>query len=605
MKRRVISGVLGAALAFAAAARAAEPVDPELIPEARAVLKYLESVYGNKTLGAVSGGDNAGFVYEVSGRLPAIVSFDLCGWNSPTWGKTYTPVVEGAIESAKDWWGRGGIVAMQFHWKNPSKPDGSAWVGKHGSGPPSGPFDMAGATQKGSPANEQFMGDLAKHADYLQRLADARVPVLWRPFHEIDGGWFWWTDQQTPENTAAMWRMMFDYLVKERKLHNLIWIFNPGVHAGGYKKMLRETKKEGSPADEIAFRKRYYPGPQYCDLAGIDIYPNKSEGYGEPTDDTFPKAWEIMRQVAPGKMLAMCESSFVINPELIAKNGPKWLYSLQWFPGDPDYVRRAYAHDQLLTLDELPPLNPAARPFARLVSPADGAALPAGDVALKADSGARTDDGARVEFLALSAPWKNWWQMKTSEKEAAFAQAKVVATAQAAPFVATWRNAPAGMHTIVARVTNRKGAASFSNAARVGAGLENLARKGTATASSKPETAAKALDGDLFTSWNGDKEGPQWLAVDLGGTKNIGAVSVSWWKAYAKSYEIQVSDDGAAWRTVHSTPKKNEFLGNTDAIRFDPVKARHVRLLCTQRGTDWGGYTVYELGVYESLPAAP
>ena len=98
MKRRVLGCTLGAALAVAAAARAAEPVDRDLIPEARAVLKYLEGVYGDKTLGAVHGDDNAGFVYEASGRLPAIVSFDLCGWNSPTWGKTYTPVVEGAIE---------------------------------------------------------------------------------------------------------------------------------------------------------------------------------------------------------------------------------------------------------------------------------------------------------------------------------------------------------------------------------------------------------------------------------------------------------------------------------------------------------------------------
>ncbi len=590
------------AAGLAAAAGAVEPVDRDLIPEARAALGYLESVYGKQSLGAVSGTDNAGFVQEVSGRLPAIVSFDLCGWNSPTWGKTYTPVVERSVEAAKEWWDRGGIVAMQFHWKHPAKTNGSAWVGKHGNSPPSGPYDMANVTKPGTPAHGAFMTDLARHADYLQRLADARVPVLWRPFHEIDGGWFWWTDQETPENTAAAWRMMFDFLVKERKLHNLIWVFNPGVHAGGYKKMLRETKKEATLANEIAFRKRYYPGAAYCDLAGIDIYPNKAEGYGDPTGDTFPKAWEIMTQVAPGKMLAMCESSGVIHPGLMEKNGPRWLYTLQWFPGEPAYAREVYNHDFLVTLDELPPLNPDALPFARLVAPADGAAPPAGAVELKADTGARTDGIAQVEFLALAGPWKNGWMMKASEKEESFAGATSVGVAKAAPFTVSWKAPPAGLHTVVARITDRKGRSTLSNAARVSAGLDNLARRGTFTASSGADGAAKAGDGDPFTSWNGEKKDDQWLAVDLGAAKTVGAVAVSWWKAYAKAWEIQVSDDGAAWRTVHAVPKKSEFLGNTDVVRFDPVRARHVRLLCKQRATDWGGYTVYELGVYGSLP---
>lgn len=587
-------------------AQAIEPVDKELIPEARAVLDYLESVYGKKTLSAVSGNDNAGYVDEVSGRLPAIVSFDLCGWNSPTWGKTYTPVVERTIAAAQDWWNRGGIVAMQFHWKNPAKTNGSAWVGQHGSGPPSGPFDMAAATRPGTPAHQQFMDDLGKHADYLKQLADARVPVLWRPFHEIDGGWFWWTDQETPENTAKMWRIMYDYLVKERKLHNLIWVYNPGVHAGGYKKILRETKATGSLAEEIAFRKRYYPGPEFCDLAGIDIYPNKSEGYGEPTEDTYPKAFEIMSQVAPGKMQAMCESSFVINPELIRKNGPKWLYSLQWFEGEADYVRSSYRHDHLLTLERLPKLNlGTVRPFVQLTAPADGAEIAGDAVELQADPGARGDGIAQVEFLDLAAPWKNWWLTGPADRKKAFDQAKVLGTAKAKPFAITWKNPPAGFHNIVARITDTKGVSELSNIARITTGLENLARKGVMSASSKPDATVRAQDGDLHTAWGGDKKGDQWLAADLGSEHTIGAVAVSWWKAYAKTFRIQVSNDGTTWREVHATDQKSEYLGNTDVLRFPPAKARHVRLYCMKPGTDWGGYSVYEFRVFAGLPAGP
>ena len=193
-------------LAGVAAARALEPVDPELIPEARKVLNYLESVYGKQTLAGSTSGV-AGWVQETTGCLPALMGFDLSGWNSPAWGKTYTPVVEKTIAGVQAWWARGGLVQMQFHWKNPTRPDGSAWSGLP-PGRGTGPVDCAAALKPGTPVNLALMADLKKNADYLQQLADARVPVLWRPFHEIDGGWFWWTDKEQPEHTAALWRLI-------------------------------------------------------------------------------------------------------------------------------------------------------------------------------------------------------------------------------------------------------------------------------------------------------------------------------------------------------------------------------------------------------------
>jgi hypothetical protein len=79
-------------------------------------------------------------------------------------------------------------------------------------------------------------------------------------------------------------------------------------------------------------------------------------------------------------------------------------------------------------------------------------------------------------------------------------------------------------------------------------------------------------------------------------------VAVTWWKAYAKAWRIEVSRDGAQWKEVHRAENKKDFNGDTDAIAFQPVQARHLRLVCAQPGTNWGGYNVYELGVYESMP---
>lgn len=325
-----------------------EPADRDLIPEGRQVLDYLRSVYGKKTLSGVSGMKNVEKVVAASGKYPAVVTIDLSGWNSPRWGKTYTPVVQGYMDQCKSWWKEGGIVAMQFHWKHPMKDDGTAWVGQHGKNPPSGPLDLAKATTPGTAEYKALMDDLAKHADYLQQLSDARVPVLWRPFHEIDGAWFWWTDVEHPENTAKLWRQMFNYLVKERKLHNLIWVYNAGLKTGA----------KGKDVEQIEYRKRYYPGAEFVDIAGIDIYPNAYFGWGNFREEAYPKAWEIMEKVAPGKMLALSEGAAMPNPDIMAKSGPKWLYCLAWWAGDknnPDeWVKATYPHDFVITRDELP-----------------------------------------------------------------------------------------------------------------------------------------------------------------------------------------------------------------------------------------------------------
>jgi len=351
---------LSAPLSFCARpARGVEPVNPRLIPEARAVLDSLESTYGKRTLAGVSGLKNAAKIHEITGKHPAILAIDISGWNSPTWGRSYTSVVQRYTDQAKAWWKAGGIVTMQFHWKHPGKPDGTSWVGKHGRNPPSGPFDLAAAVRPGTDEHKAAMRDLSKTADYLQQLLDARVPVLWRPLHEIDGGWFWWTDRTHPENTAAFWRMIFDYYVKERKLDHLIWVYNAAL----------KTPAKGKDVERIDLRKRYYPGAKYVDISGIDIYANEWFGWPAYQESAYPKAFRIMRQVSPGKMLALSESGAIPNPDRMAADGPKWLYCLPWFVGGkhnpPDWVRKTYTHPHMITREKLPDFRKLAASYAR------------------------------------------------------------------------------------------------------------------------------------------------------------------------------------------------------------------------------------------------
>ncbi|MEU9027059.1 discoidin domain-containing protein [Streptomyces sp. NPDC048383] len=128
----------------------------------------------------------------------------------------------------------------------------------------------------------------------------------------------------------------------------------------------------------------------------------------------------------------------------------------------------------------------------------------------------------------------------------------------------------------------------------------NIALNKPATASSSqasygdcPCPAGNATDGNTTTRWASDWSDPQWISVDLQASRAIRTLQLVWDPAYAKSYEVQLSDDGTNWRTVHTTTTAN---GDIDTINVS-ANARHVRLHLTARGTGWG-YSLHEFGIY-------
>jgi mannan endo-1,4-beta-mannosidase len=94
------------------------------------------------------------------------------------------------------------------------------------------------------------MHELDRIADGLQQLQTNGVVVLWRPFHEMNGDWFWW-DGKDPETFIKLWHQMFDYFTKTKGLNNLLWVYSPN-HG----------------TNTVV----YYPGDRYVDLAGLDAY---------------------------------------------------------------------------------------------------------------------------------------------------------------------------------------------------------------------------------------------------------------------------------------------------------------------------------------------
>jgi mannan endo-1,4-beta-mannosidase len=589
-------------------AAAAEPVDPDLSPEARTVLDYLASVQGKKILTAISGCQDARpqAVLHMTGREPAISGNDVAGFHRK-WEKTYHQVLQGTVDESIRWWRtKGGLVTLHYHWMKPGDPEGSAWVGRPKSATR---LDLAKAVTPGTDEYRAVMADLKVTADYLKQLADARVPVLWRPLHEIDGSWFWWTDTARPENTAALWRLMFDYFVHQRKLHNLIWIYNAAHVSHGLK------KRDATFEDEVAYRKCFYPGAKYVDLASIDTYANPKLGWGAVQEDARRRAYELMQQIAPGKMLAIAEDSALLNPDIAQRDGPAWVYCLAWWAGGksntPDWMRKTFNHDHMLTLDELPLLVQGnVAPNVRIAEPADGLELRGPNVSLCGFASDRNANLKSITLHALGGPWRNWFLRSDAEVAKAFEQSTPLGEAKLAPdgrWNFNWSGAAPGIYNVVALARDSDGLVACSNVVRLTVGLKNLARGGKATASSTSkhgEPAEAAIDGDPLSMWWSDHEkpGPQWLMVDLGTVRKVGGVTVSWWKAYAQAYTVETSTDGQTWREVAAVKGRSLWHGDADVFRFEPVEARHVRLHCTRRAVTWQAYTVFEFGVYEAVP---
>ncbi|WP_165984350.1 discoidin domain-containing protein [Streptomyces sp. YIM 98790] len=147
-----------------------------------------------------------------------------------------------------------------------------------------------------------------------------------------------------------------------------------------------------------------------------------------------------------------------------------------------------------------------------------------------------------------------------------------------------------------------------------GPGDERLLSHGKpGTASSSQHDSAcwlcgpdKALDSDPASRWATAAEtgwtDPGWIAVDLGAPARISKVVLQWDPAYARSYRIEVSDDGRTWRSVHQT---SDGRGMKETIALSAT-GRHVRMYGTERATPYG-YSLWEFQVYGTGgdPVAP
>ena len=163
--------------------------------QAKALYKYLLDIRGKVLSGQMVSNfgsfDELKYIYETTGKQPAIRGMDLIDSSKN----------KDEIRFAKKWWKKGGIPTVMWHWGAPGKGDGNRNSQKF--------IDIDKCFEKGTPEYEAFWAELDQKARLLKKLQRAHIPVLWRPFHELNGNWFWW-GKQGPEKFKRLWITMYN-----------------------------------------------------------------------------------------------------------------------------------------------------------------------------------------------------------------------------------------------------------------------------------------------------------------------------------------------------------------------------------------------------------
>lgn len=333
-------------------------VDASATQSTKGLFAYIIDQYGSKTISGQQ--DEVEYVLEKTGKEPALGSFDLIDYSPSRVSRGSMPIrtSEQIIAWAKKNEGRG-IISLMWHWNAPTDlidqaPDKLWWRGFYTDATT---FDIAAVlADKTGPKYGLLLSDIDAIAVQLKKFQAADVPVLWRPLHEASGGWFWWGAKGAGP-LKELWQIMYERLTNYHQLHNLIWVY---------------TSTDTFLAD-------WYPGDQYVDIVGMDIYANATSN--------LSSNWTSTQAALNGrKLVTLSETGNPPNMAKVRGFATWWSWFSTW---TGDYIRNQpvdaltalFNDPDVITRDELPDWRAAAPLPVRLISFTARAAGP-GTVAL-------------------------------------------------------------------------------------------------------------------------------------------------------------------------------------------------------------------------------
>ncbi|GHV58083.1 mannan endo-1,4-beta-mannosidase [Bacteroidia bacterium] len=257
--------------------------------------KIISGVMTLKSLATTSGNEQneISWLYEKTGKKPALLGLDFMDHtNVPASWRNNPNLIQDAVA----WKNSNGIVALCWHWRDPSLQTYEFYTERTN-------VDPRKIFEPQSTEYAAMMRDMDIVAGYLKELQEQDVPVLWRPLHEASGGWFWW-GSQGPEACKKIWQIMFDKFTNEHHLNNLIWVWTSEATANALS---------------------WYPGDQYVDIIGMDIYQEGNHG-------SQMLSFEELKKLYNGKkLLALSECGSIPDITAMKRDHSIWSYCMPWY----------------------------------------------------------------------------------------------------------------------------------------------------------------------------------------------------------------------------------------------------------------------------------
>lgn len=192
-------------------------------------------------------------IKEVTGDYPAVYGWELGHLELDSTKNLDGVPFDKMKQFIRDGYNRGGVITISWHFTN-ALTGKSAWDAVPGT---------VAAILPGGVKHGLYKSWLDKLALFLLSLKGGHgefIPVIFRPFHELNGSWFWWGKNLcTPEELKQLYRFTETYLRNEKQVHHLLYAFN---------------------TDRFFSREEYlerFPGDEWVDIIGFDIYQRGKE----------------------------------------------------------------------------------------------------------------------------------------------------------------------------------------------------------------------------------------------------------------------------------------------------------------------------------------
>ncbi len=310
--------------------------NPNATAEAKRLMEYISEISGRYVIlgqhTLTRKQEELEHIKKITGKLPALCGFELLSYSgNVNWDSCDEACLKelyenmGTIENALEWGRNGGIVTVTWHWYSPLGGKDKSFFTQNTD------FDPTAALDENSPEHNAMLRDLDLMAVHLRRFRQENIPVLWRPFHESEGNWFWWSSKG-PEAARQLYRFMYKYFTDVCHLDNLIWVWNSPL-------------KEG------------YPGDDVVDIISRDLYPEAHK------HTSLAKQYDELTQITPMKRLcALAEIGTLPDVDSIIEENVPWCWYMTWsgvFTLTEEFTKneqllKNYNSKYAVTFDKLP-----------------------------------------------------------------------------------------------------------------------------------------------------------------------------------------------------------------------------------------------------------